>query len=253
MSGVAREEPIDETGFLGNKVRLRQPRRGHRAGTDAALLIAACRPYAKGRIADLGAGVGTIGLSLAVLDPKLKVTLIEVDALLARLAGEAAAANDRASNLRVLNADIRGLGGEDRPRGSLDLVVMNPPFTNPREQQSSPDALRAKAHVMGEGELPLWIDAAATMLKRNGIIVLIHRPEAVADLLAALRPAFGAIALRSVHPRADAAATRILLLARKGARASLTIVPPLVLHEAGGAFTPLADAIHRGETELPFA
>jgi hypothetical protein len=29
-------------------------------------------------------------------------------------------------------------------------------------------------------------------------------------------------------------------------------VPPLVLHEAGGAFTPLAAAIHRGEAELAF-
>jgi tRNA1(Val) A37 N6-methylase TrmN6 len=257
MSAISAEEAIDETGFLASKVLLRQPRRGHRAGTDAALLIAAARPYAKGRIADLGAGVGTIGLSLAVLDPGLEVALVEIDPLLARLAGEAAPANGRAAQLRVVNADVRALASDARARASLgapyDLVVMNPPFTNSRERRASPDPLRAKAHMMREGELSLWVDAAATLLKANAAFVMIHRPEALSEVLGALSRGFGAIMLRPVQPRGDEAATRILILARKGARAPLSIVPPLVLHEAGGAFTPVAAAIHRGEIELPFA
>jgi tRNA1(Val) A37 N6-methylase TrmN6 len=105
---------------------------------------------------------------------------------------------------------------------------------------------------MEASDLPLWIAAAATLLKRNGALVLIHRPEALSHLLASLGPAFGAIALRPIHPRADKAATRLLVLARKGARAPLTIVPPLVLHEAEGTFTKIAAAIHQGEIELPF-
>ncbi len=84
-------------------------------------------------------------------------------------------------------------------------------------------------------------------------MILIHRPDAIEDVLAALRPGFGAIALRPVHAYADRPATRILVLARKGARAlPLSIVPALVLHETGGAFTPLAAAIHRGDAELSF-
>jgi len=257
MNALPAEEPIDETGFLASKVTLRQPRRGHRAGTDAALVVAAARPYAKGRIADLGAGVGAIGLSLAVLDPELEVMLVEIDPLLARLAGEAATANGLAGRLHVVNEDVRALATDARRRlvaaASCDLIVMNPPFTNSRERQASPDPLRAKAHVMQEGELALWVDAAETLLRPNGAFVLIHRPEALEEVLGALRRSFGSIALRPVQPRADRAATRILLFARKGARAPLSIVPPLVLHEAGGAFTPLAADIHRGEIELPFA
>jgi tRNA1(Val) A37 N6-methylase TrmN6 len=256
VNTLPRDEAIDETGFLGGQVKLRQLRRGHRAGTDAALVVAAARPYAKGRIADLGSGGGAIGVSLAQLEPALEAVLIEIDPLLARLASEAAAANGCASHLRVVEADVRLLEKrENTPpdlAASCDLVVTNPPFTNARNQRASPDRLRAKAHLMREDELRAWIGAACALLKPRGRLVLIHRPDSLAALLDALKPAFGAIAIRPVHPRAGDAAIRILLLARKGARAPLAIVPPLILHEADGAFTPLAAAIHRGEAELRF-
>jgi tRNA1(Val) A37 N6-methylase TrmN6 len=255
VSTGAGEEPIDETGFLDGKVVLRQARHGHRVGTDAALLIAAARPYAKGRVADLGAGVGAIGLSLAVLDRRIEVVLVEIDALLAKLASEGAAANGCAARISVLNQDVRLLA-DARPRSPLvascDLVVMNPPFTSPRDRQASPDPLRASAHVMPEGEFTAWIGAASALLKPRGALVLIHRPDGIEDVLAALRPVCGAIALRPVQPHADRPATRILVFARKGARTPTSIIPALVLHEVGGAFTPLAAAIHRGEAELPF-
>jgi tRNA1(Val) A37 N6-methylase TrmN6 len=250
------QEVVDETGFLAGQVLLRQPRRGHRAGTDAALLVAAARPYAQGRVADLGAGVGSIGLALAVLDPALEMVLVEIDPMLARLAAQSAALNGCATRLRSLNEDVRILASDARSRRSFgapcDLVVMNPPYTNSREQQASPDPLRARAHVMKEGELPGWIGAAALLLKPKGALVMIYRPDGLAALLTALRPAFGAIALRPVHAHAQDMATRILVFARKGARAPLSIAPPLILHEDGGAFTPLAAAIHRGEVELGF-
>jgi tRNA1(Val) A37 N6-methylase TrmN6 len=256
VKSLAPAEAVDETGFLGGQVKLRQPRRGHRAGTDAALLVAAARPYAKGRLADLGSGVGAIGVSLAKLDPMLEAVLIEIDHLLARLAAETAAANGCALRLRVLETDVRLLQGDAQAlpglAASCDLVVTNPPFTNARGQRSSPDALRAKAHLMSEEELGAWIGAACGLLKPKGRLVLIHRPDGLAALLKALLPAFGAIALRPVHPHAADSATRILVLARKSARAPLSILPPLILHEADGAFTPLAAAIHRGEAELRF-
>jgi tRNA1(Val) A37 N6-methylase TrmN6 len=245
--------PADTTGFLGGRLALRQPRDGHRAGTDAALVVAAARPYAKGRIADLGAGVGAIGVSLAVLDPALEVTLVEIDPCLAALAAETAAANGCAARLRILARDVRELASEaSRPQEAHDLVVMNPPFTDARSSQASPDPGRALAHRMAEGELAHWVGAAAALLRPKGSLVMIHRPDGLGALLAALRPRFGSIALRPVHSHARRAATRILLFARKGGRAPLAIAPPLVLHEEGGGFTSLAASIHRGEAELGF-
>ena len=253
MSAALVEEVIDETGFLGGRVRLRQPRRGHRAGTDAALLVAAARARARGRLADLGAGVGAIGLSLAVLEPSVETVLVEIDPQLARLAAEGASLNGCGPRVEVIEADVADLArcaARLALASSFDLVVTNPPFTNPRNQRSSPDLLRAKAHLMHEDRLASWIDAAAALLKPKGTLVLIYRPDALADLLAALRRHFGGIGLCPVHPHAHDAAIRLLVFARKGGRAPLKISPPLVLHDAHGVFTPLAAAIHRGEAEL---
>ena len=55
------------------------------------------------------------------------------------------------------------------------------------------------------------------------------------------------MAILPVHPNAEAAAHRILIAGVKGARGPIRLRPGLVLHDASGAFTPLAEAIHRGE------
>ena len=96
-------------GFLGGRLMLRQLRLGHRVGTDAALVIAAARPDAKGRVADIGAGSGAIGLSLAVLNPALEVTSSSSMRILRARRGER-----RTEQLRPAGAVARGGCGGNR-------------------------------------------------------------------------------------------------------------------------------------------
>jgi tRNA1(Val) A37 N6-methylase TrmN6 len=249
-------ESSEEKGFLGGRVLLRQLRLGHRAGTDAALVIAAARGDAKRRVADLGAGSGAIGVSLAVLEPALEVTLIELDGELVALAGENAALNGCAERVCSFAADVEELAASSHSRRALgapyDLVVTNPPFTNARASQISPDPRRALAHAATEGALARWIDAASSVLRPKGVLIAIYRPDAMVEVLEALRANSFATTLRPVHAHAQTAATRILVRAQKGGRAPLILLPPLVLHETDGRFTPLAADIHRGEAELAF-
>ena len=88
---------VTEDAVLGGKLRLKQPRSGHRVGHDAILLAAACPARAGECAVDLGAGVGAAGLALAHRVDDLKVALVEVDATLATLAAQ--------------NAQLNGLGG----------------------------------------------------------------------------------------------------------------------------------------------
>ena len=46
------------SGFLGGRLLLAQDEGGHRAGTDAALLVAATPREVNGLLLDVGAGVG---------------------------------------------------------------------------------------------------------------------------------------------------------------------------------------------------
>ena len=55
---------LTEDAVLGGRLRLTQPRRGHRVGHDAILLAAATPAHAGEHVVDLGAGVGAAGLAL---------------------------------------------------------------------------------------------------------------------------------------------------------------------------------------------
>ena len=84
---------VTDDAVLGGRLRLLQPRRGHRFGHDAILLAAATRARGGDRIADLGAGVGTAGLAVAARVPGAHVKLVEISAGLATLAALNAARN----------------------------------------------------------------------------------------------------------------------------------------------------------------
>ncbi len=116
----------------------------------------------------------------------------------------------------------------------------------------SPDATRARAHVFapsGSGVAPLagWMRACLALLAPGGRLVMIHRPEALAQILAAADKRLGALALLPVHPRAGASAHRLIVSGVKGSKAPLRIAPALVLHQPDGKLTAESEAIHRGE------
>src|ERR1700743_3098036 len=84
MSDFAGE--ITEDAFLGGRLRLRQPKSGHRAGHDAILLAAATPARPGDRVVDFGAGVGAAGLAVARRVGGIRLALVEIDKGLAALA-----------------------------------------------------------------------------------------------------------------------------------------------------------------------
>jgi tRNA1(Val) A37 N6-methylase TrmN6 len=80
--------------------------------------------------------------------------------------------------------------------------------------------------------------------------VLIHRADRLGQCLAGIGARAGGVQLRLVHPEADRPAIRLLLAALKGSRAPLSVLPPVILNGPDGCFTPLADALHRGDAVL---
>ncbi|RYF97622.1 MAG: methyltransferase, partial [Caulobacteraceae bacterium] len=85
----------------------------------------------------------------------------------------------------------------------------------------------------------------------RGTITVIHRADRLGDLLALLGDKAGSFQVRAVHPFANAPAKRVLVRAIKTGKAPLVLLPPLVLHDRGGAkHTDEAEAILRGEAAL---
>ena len=253
LESVVTADGLTEDRWLGGRLTLLQPKRGHRVGTDAALLVAAAGTP-EGRVVDVGAGVGAVGLALAQRVPLASADLVERDPELARLAESNAAHNRLQARTRILRLDV--LNSRERRQAGLadalaDCVVTNPPFFDAKAVRASPDEGKARAHVMPRAEagatLADWIQASLAILAPGGRFVMIHRPDALALILAAIGSRLGALALLPVHPAADASAHRLLVSGVKGSKAPLRLAPALVLHGPDGRLTPEADALHRGE------
>lgn len=243
--------PVREDLLLGGTLRLRQPVEGHRAGTDAVLLAASTPARCSSTIVDLGAGVGTVGLILAARNPRAQVILVERNPMFAALARENVSLNGLDGRTTTICADIAASSAALSEIGLTerlaDLVVTNPPFLTGDHWRASPLASRRSAHVMAPGEgLERWVKAARRLLRPRGTLVLIHRADALPEILSALQTGFGGIMIRPVHPKADQPAVRLLVTATAQSKAPAGVLPGLVLHESDGRFTSLADAIHRG-------
>ena len=241
------EAEIVENALLGGRVRLRQPAKGYRAGMDAALLAAAVAAGPGQRVIEAGCGVGAVLMQIAARCPEAALTGLERDPAMAALARENAGLNS--ADAAVVTGDVAA-GFRALDLKPFDWAVSNPPFFD------DPGALRAPSEGkrgawMADDGLKAWTGFLLKAVREGGRIVIIHRADRLADLLALLGEKAGSFTVRGVHPHADEPAKRVLVQAVKTGKAPLRLLPPLVLHDRSGAkHTAEAEAILRGEAAL---
>jgi tRNA1(Val) A37 N6-methylase TrmN6 len=204
--------------FFAGALRLEQAPRGegYRANVDALLLSRAALLDARParHVLDLGAGSGAVGLSYALFAPTA-LTLVERDPLAAARARRNAAPF---AGARVVEADVEQLNVR------ADLVLCNPPFTEPASGRPSPDLARDGAR---RGALAPFIRAAARALEgENARAFFVYPADQLLELLrTAAREGLSAASLRFVHPRPSAPA-RVVLAAFTAARPAVAAVLP---------------------------
>jgi tRNA1(Val) A37 N6-methylase TrmN6 len=232
-------------------VRLRQEADGYRAGMDAALLAAACDALPGQRVIEAGCGVGGALLAAATRRPGALFQGVERDSTAAGLAVENAALNALSDRVSIVEGDV-GAGFKVLALPAFDAVMTNPPFFD------DPSALRAPAPAksgawMADGGLAAWAGFCLKAVREGGTITIIHRADRLADILEALAPKAGSFRIRPIAPFADAPAKRVIVRAVKTGKAPLVLLPPLVLHDReGGKHSAEAEAILRGEADLPW-
>ena len=229
-------------------MKLHQAARGYRAGVDAALLAAACDAAAGARVLDVGCGAGAAMLAAAWHRPGALFTGLERDPAAAALARKNIAANGL-SDASVVEGDV-GAGFRTLGLPVFDAVLCNPPFFADPGVLKPPSPEKTGAWIAEHG-LEAWIAFLLKAVREGGTITVIHRADALADLLRGLSEKAGSFRVRPVQPFADAPAKRVLVRAIKTGKAPLVLLPPLVLHDRGGEkHRPEVEAILRGETGL---
>ena len=242
--------------FLGGRIKIAQPKQGHRAGSDAVWLQAAVAAQSGDKVLDVGAGVGVAGLCLLARCPQIHVIADDIDEGAVPLAEPDAQFKPKAAPVRALTVDLTApsetLIAKGLVREGYDQVMANPPFHVEGTVRPAPDAGRAAAHIMEAGALESWVRFLATFTAPKGKVTLIHMPQTLPQLLPLLDRRFGAVTLFPLFPKEAEPAVRVIVQARKGSRAGMRLLPGLVLHKADGRYTAKAEAVLRHGQAIEF-
>ena len=235
--------------ILDGRLVLKQPRKGYRAGLDAALLAAACDAGSGQRVLEAGCGPGAALLAAAARRPQARFVGVERDGEALALARDNIAANGLGERVEALAGDVAqrfsALGLKP-----FDAVLANPPFFDDPGAIRGPAPEREGAYL-ADGGLEAWTRFLLKAVREGGGITLIHRADRLADILALLGQGAGSFRIRPVQPFADEPAKRVLVRAIKTGKAPLVLLPALVLHDRDGAkHTAQVEAILRGEADL---
>ncbi len=145
-------------------------------------------------VIDLGSGSGALALAIATEAPRSRVIAVEKsEEAITWLKKNVAKISE---NVRVVLGDVADV----LPGVKCDIVIANPPYI-PDQQTLPRDVAEHEPHIALFGgatglELPkLFIDAAARLLKRGGVLAIEHTEEQGAAIDALLSREFIDIAL----------------------------------------------------------
>lgn len=254
-SDISADDGTTEDIFLGDKLFVRQPAKGYRAGTDAVLLAATVGDVFDGSVLDAGAGVGTVGLCVAARLPSASVVMVEREPTLVALARANIARNGFDGRVRIVETDMTRVGSDFDDAGvvseTFDRVLANPPFHESGAGTRPPSALKAGSHQMPRDDLDSWARFMSRMAAPGGVATMIHKAEMLPRIITAFDGRFGGVSVLPILAREGDNAIRVIVSGTKGSRAPMVLRSPLVLHTCGQAFRPEIEAVFRYGAALP--
>ena len=207
-------------------------------GIDAVLLSHFASEIKKNSIvADLCTGNGIISILLSAKCDAKKIYAVEIQDKIADMANRSVALKNLQDKIEVLNLDLK-LMPEKFDNGSFDSIVCNPPYmkANSGLVNENEEKLIARHEIMCSIEN--IAEVSAKLLKNNGTLYMVHRPDRLVDILSTLREyRLEPKSLQFVQPSTGKAPNLILIKAVKNAKPFLKMCEPLIVYNQDGTYT----------------
>lgn len=188
-------------------------------------------------ILDIGTGNAVIPIILST-KTTAKITGVEIQAKSYQLGMESIQYNHLEEQISLLNEDIKEFA-KNAESDQYDVITCNPPFFKIGEESHLNDS---EEKVIARHELYLTlqdvIKISRKLLKNNGVLALVHRPERLMDILTLMRENnIEPKKIQFIYPKMNKNANIILVEGTKNGKCGLKILPPLYTHKENGDYT----------------
>lgn len=239
---IKEDESIDDLQLGG--LKLIQKEKAFRFGIDAVLLSYFTNVRNDSEVIDLCTGTGIVPfLLLGKYNPK-KIVGIEIQEDIADMANRSITLNKASEKISIYNKDLKDEKFL-KTIGRFDVVTVNPPYklANTGIKNKIDGLAIARHEVMCT--LEDVIVASRTLLKDNGRLFMVHRPERLADIIELMRKyKIEPKRIRMIHPNTKKAPNIVLIEGQRDGGKFLKWEEPLYVYDDNGQFTDEINQIY---------
>ena len=187
-------------------------------------------------IIDLGCGNGVIPLILSKRTNK-KIIGVEIQKKCSDLAIESVKYNKLDNQIELINSDIKDL--DERYNNYFDLILCNPPYFKINDKNF---LNLSKEKQIARHELMLNLDklfsVSKKLLKNNGNIDIVHRPERLLEIFDSMRKYnIEPKRIKFVYENINKPSTLVLVEGQQNGKPGLKIDKPLIMYNIDGSYS----------------
>ena len=189
------------------------------------------------KVLDIGCGNAPIPLILST-KTNADIVGVEIQSEIYALAQKSVKVNNLENRIQIINQGILEYAKQEES-DQFDVITCNPPFFKVNENSNLNDN-RCKSIARHEIKLNLndIFQVAKKLLKNNGVIGIVHRPERMIEIIEIMKKNnIEPKKIRLVYPKHDGEANMLLIEGRKNGNVGLKILPPLYVHENDGNYS----------------
>lgn len=189
------------------------------------------------KILDIGCGNAPIPLILST-KTNAKIIGVEIQKEVYKLAQESIKINNKENQITIINDDINNYY-KTIETDSFDVITCNPPFFKYIETSNinKNDYKTLARHEVKLNLSELFI-VAKKILKNNGVIAIVHRPERFIEIIEEMKKNnIEPKKVQFVYPKKNMEANIMLIEGSKNGNPGLKILPPIYTHLDNGEYT----------------